>query len=442
MIKLYSTEYKKLGEIKNKHIIEETLMDIWENYKYYYGESSYYVTESDYNNDKQPFFGFIDNSIKTKNYVGYFRFNETKITVFPKIMSSIAGDYETINKLFNEHIFYWLKTCSKFKFPFSENNSVLEYNSELIEIFIKYIINKFNEIINNLPYYAYKIQQEELKYPKGKILFNQYINNYASGKGNLIPCEYEPFSFDNDINQLIKHCCRLLLHLNDKNDINLKLDKIIKVLDDVADRNFSLPQVELIRVPIYYSIYEEIIYLCKIILLNTSPNYLDEKEKSIAFLFPMEKIFEDFISSFIKTGFSKDYIVENQKSNLFLQENPAIFQIKQDIYIKNRNDNSRIIIDTKYKYIEKNDKNYGVSQSDIYQMISYAYKTGVDKIMLFYPNTSESYGEITKFEIKRHDKEETIKIKIIEVPFWSTEGTKNLDDKLYSTIKNGFESGF
>jgi 5-methylcytosine-specific restriction enzyme subunit McrC len=443
MNNLYSTEFEYIGEIKENSVIKEILTNIWENYKYYYPESDYYLNESEDSDKTQPYFSINGQLIKAKNYVGHFQINDLTISVFPKIMDEIINDYDKINEIFNEHFFFWLKTCSKIKFPFNDKSANLDNNNEFIEIIFYYMVNTICQIINSLPYYNYKIQQEDLKYPKGKILFNSYLNNYSLGKGNIIPCEYEPFSFDNQINQLIKYCCKLIRNLTNNREINIVIDQIIEELHEVSDIEFTLQQLEIIKVSVYYSVYEEIIHLCKLILLNTVPKYLNNIEKSITFLFPMEKIFEDYISSLIKIKFNDEYQVKSQKSDKYLQDDPEVFKIALDIYIHRRRDNTSIIIDTKYKYLDKEkNKKYGILQSDIYQMISYAYKTGIDKVLLIYPNTNEQYGEVTKFVINRHDNNESIKIKIIQVPFWSVHGTKDLEEKICATIKNGLESWF
>ncbi|PJA51501.1 MAG: hypothetical protein CO167_13625, partial [Candidatus Marinimicrobia bacterium CG_4_9_14_3_um_filter_48_9] len=50
------------------------------------------------------------------------------------------------------------------------------------------------------------------------------------------------------------------------------------------------------------------------------------------------------------------------------------------------------IADTKYKiiYSDKNDIKNGISQNDLYQMISYAIRFNVQDVLLLYPNTLKS----------------------------------------------------
>ena len=48
-----------------------------------------------------------------------------------------------------------------------------------------------------------------------------------------------------------------------------------------------------------------------------------------------------------------------------------------------------MILDTKWKRLSEKEKNYGISQSDMYQMYAYSKKYQTPEIWLLYPLTSE-----------------------------------------------------
>lgn len=58
-------------------------------------------------------------------------------------------------------------------------------------------------------------------------------------------------------------------------------------------------------------------------------------------LFPMEFIFEDFISGFLKEHFSKEFEIEAQKSELYLHQNPNGFNLQHDILLTNKEPRKR-----------------------------------------------------------------------------------------------------
>src|SRR5690606_25686388 len=98
-------------------------------------------------------------------------------------------------------------------------------------------------------------------------------------------------------------------------------------------------------------------------------------------------IFEDFLAGFLETWFSKDWKVHNQKSDMYLAETSEgnnVFNMQHDIFLTAKDESKRkIIVDTKYKLRPtefKDDPKKGVSQNDLYQMVSYAFKRGCTDI--------------------------------------------------------------
>lgn len=99
-----------------------------------------------------------------------------------------------------------------------------------------------------------------------------------------------------------------------------------------------------------------------------------------------EKIFEDFIYGFINKHFPEQK-AQYQKRSQFLTDE-RVFQLKPDIFLKKSN----TIIDTKYKIrnLTEDIKKAGVSQSDMYQMVSYALKYDSNNVIILYPSEHNS----------------------------------------------------
>lgn len=118
-----------------------------------------------------------------------------------------------------------------------------------------------------------------------------------------------------------------------------------------------------------------------------------------ALLIPSEKLFENFIFTTFKRNIrepiknvsksrpGRNYLVKKSPSEV-----PNKFKLINDFIIELL-DNSHIIFDTKYKKLiskdgeddDSFDTDYNVSQTDIYQMVSYAVASGISDIALIYP---------------------------------------------------------
>jgi 5-methylcytosine-specific restriction enzyme subunit McrC len=114
--------------------------------------------------------------------------------------------------------------------------------------------------------------------------------------------------------------------------------------------------------------------------------------------------------------------------------------MKHDIYMTSRADSSlNVIIDTKYKIrsAEARKKgNKGISQSDLYQMTSYAFRRGCKTVLLLYPNYSEELQPDDCFSItSAYAGQDRINVIASEVPFWDMSRFASIPEKLYKKLE-------
>ncbi len=439
MVTLY--EYGKQIPIKDRKGLEEYLCILWEDYKNLWVDESQ-ERENVRNYNYQPFISFDGDKAKANNFIGFINCNDDSFEIYPKVFRNM----QIIDKgLMHRHVFFWFSYCKKIKFPF--NQSFLDnFEIDRFPELIIYLISKqISETVCTKPYSTYEEIEEALSTPRGRINFNRYTSSLSYGKHQFIDCDYEPFIFDNKVNRIIKHCVRLLLTQTAIPETQRILNEIINILDEVEDQPCTINQLNQIRISTLFEEYEDVMQCCKMILQNQVYSHSEYEMKNWSLLFPMEYVFEDFMSGFLKDHFSKDFKIEPQRSELYLHSEPPTFNLKHDILLTNRKTKEEIIIDTKYKPrwdLKESDNKKGVSQADIYQMISYAYRRGTNKVILIYPNASGNLAEDYVFKIQKSNENEIIKIKIIDVPFWSSvnhsEVETNLLIKLDNVLRNDF----
>jgi 5-methylcytosine-specific restriction enzyme subunit McrC len=67
-------------------------------------------------------------------------------------------------------------------------------------------------------------------------------------------------------------------------------------------------------------------------------------------------------------------------------------------------------------------------------MISYAYRRGCSNVLLLYPNTSEELADDFTFNVPSGFGDESINIKVCEVPFWNSSGHIIIEEELREAI--------
>ena len=136
--------------------------------------------------------------------------------------------------------------------------------------------------------------------------------------------------------------------------------------------------------------YETIMQWSKVFLLNKSFTTFSGSNNSRALLFPMEKVYESYVAKYLKKILEKDgWDVSSQDRGYYLFIEPRLqFALIPDIICKHGK--RTIIMDTKWKKLINNERiNYGISQSDMYQMYAYSKKYKTSEIWLLYPLNDE-----------------------------------------------------
>lgn len=436
-------EYGNWTRSAHAKVLKGMLREVWEQRLFVNLEQE--LTEDEQDSRYQPFLKFDGEQIRANNYVGFIQNDDEVIEIYPKVFRNLEGAAEN-KDLMLRHIFYWFSYCRKWQFPFTQATLETTEIDKFPELIINLIAKQFLETVSNQPLTLYQPIEEALQTPRGSINFKRYINNGLShGNFHIIDCDHEPFLFDNRVNRIIKHCSRLLINQT-KFAENLRvLQDVIFILDEVEDTVCTIHDVESVSINSFFTDYLLVMDACRMILAQQLYSSNPSDLSQWCLLFPMEYIFEDFFAGFLESNFSREWKVEFQKSNLNLVDNPPVFQMRHDIFLTAKDGSGKkIIVDTKYKLREanfKNDKKKGISQNDLYQMVSYALKRGCTDLLLVYPNISESLNDADKFEIiSGFSGHERITVTAIEIPFWSFSNFGGLDNYLSSTVNTSLDS--
>ncbi len=422
--------------IGNKDAFVKYLIDVWSKHRAEYLEDE----EEPDRSDRQPFFSFDGNMATPKNYIGFIQTETCNIEIYPKVFK--RHNSTNANKiLFLKHIFFWFDYCRKWKFPFTNVNLDLFNEIEFPELIINLMASQILDVISNTPISLYQEVEESLTMPRGRLNFSRYISHgLINGNQHILECDYEPLMFDNTLNRVVKYVARILQKKTRFDDTNQKLNEIIFILDEVEDIACTIKDLNSIKLNSFFTDYQYVIDICRMVLAQQIYNNEHYEQSQWCLLFPMEYVFEDFVAGFLEAHFSERWVVHFQKSDLNLSCTPPAFQMRHDILITSRsNPERKIIIDTKYKirYPEsRNDAKKGITQSDMYQMTSYALRRGCSEVLLLYPNYSEALQPIDTFVVESgFDANHKINITAAEIPFWSMDSFKQLSESLKLSLE-------
>lgn len=326
----------------------------------------------------------IGDIVTVKNYVGLIQLNGgNRIQILPKIMLSESSENETsaTKKIFLK----MLQSMKDFPSKVISDSSMNTANMDLYEIFISMYLQEAWKLVKHGLKSAYILQEDNLRFCKGKLLVSQNIRQNAAHQERFY-VSYDEFHINRAENKLIK-ATLLKLQKQTVSAENAKeirkllvsfenVDPSINIVKDfagvVSDRNTKD--------------YSVLLAWSKVFLLNKSFTTFSGPENAKALLFPMEKVYESYVAQQMKKIFTPiGWNVSAQDKGYYLFEEPIKqFALRPDLVISGHG--KVIIMDTKWKQLIDNQRlNYGISQSDMYQMYAYSKKYHAEDIWLLYP---------------------------------------------------------
>jgi 5-methylcytosine-specific restriction enzyme subunit McrC len=148
--------------------------------------------------------------------------------------------------------------------------------------------------------------------------------------------------------------------------------------------------------------YQPVKPWCELIIRQQTPLAIAGEWQGMSLLFPMEKLFEHYVGACLRDLLPSDASlhVECKTEYLCSHGDRSVFQLRPDLMIVQGEE--RWILDTKWKRLntEGGSKNYGLSQSDFYQLFAYGHKylNGQGDLALIYPRRASFQHALPVFQ--------------------------------------------
>lgn len=371
-----------------------------------------------------------DGTLLMKHYVGFIVGGETRIQVLPKIYSQSVNNKEEEAEKSCRLLFRLLAYSGYMSVKdIPKPQTISGCKSDLLEIFIGIFISKFLKLFISDPNRGYEVNEDNIQFIKGKILFEKSIlKNMFSAHMHYV--EYEEFTVNTVLNRIFKTVLLRLLYASRNSNNKIKIKLALVYLEDVDTIRLSKSVFDRIRFNRLNKKYEPLYNFCKLFYYNRQPGFKNGDENTFNFLVPLNKLFEFYLFKILE---GSKLTIEYQKPQEYLGKynGSGIFLLKPDItLIKDKK--VEIILDAKYKRLGQNDKP-SVKQADIYQMVSYAGHYNCRRIFLVYPVfKGEDLGDepiIVKIKLFNND----IAIKIIQIDIME-ENIEKVRNKLLNDI--------
>ncbi len=345
--------------------------------------------------------------IKVKNYVGVIETKEKVIIeILPKTYIGKNGEEADVVESRNI-LLTMLKTLKNS--PFINLNIAHlkeQKNFPILEVFIASYLDELIKLTSKELRGDYISVEDNCKFLKGKLLIKDHIKLNSFNKTNFY-CQFDEFNTNIPPNKLIKSTLLKLDKITTSNKNKKKIIKSIQHFESIHKCTDIDSDIAYCRTREKALInYGNLINWSEIFLKNKSFTNFSGSSINQAILFPMERLFESYIAHLIKkycdgyfiaTQDKRYYLVSQKRNEADFNYSSKKFLLKPDIVI---NDN-KVIIDTKWKILNSENKKYDIKEADIYQMHAYGTKYSREKeiprLALIYPINPNFQEKLMQF---------------------------------------------
>ncbi|MDE1311364.1 McrC family protein [Vibrio aestuarianus] len=323
-------------------------------------------------------------ALQVQNYAGVIATPDgTQVEILPKLVKVLNCEEESVqgspdrqrSEQARHSLLVMLRALKGFSHIQTSSADIRQQKMPLLEVFISQFLASVNVLVKKGLRSDYLCQEDNLQFLKGKLNTTQQMRKNIINKHKFY-CEYDEFLLDRPANRLLHSALNKLRSISRNAGNQKQLQELCFVLDEVPlSTNYKSDFTQL-RLDRGMSHYQTPLAWAKLILEGFSPQTMRGDHRAISLLFPMEKVFEDYVAKVLAKQLKPELSLKTQaqSKHLVTHNDSAWFKLKPDLLIEKAGEVISVL-DTKWKLIDPTKANgtdkYGLSQSDFYQMFAY-----------------------------------------------------------------------
>ena len=334
---------------------------------------------------------YRDSGLATNNYVGVFTTKRGLVLeILPKIDLGDELDcgHETTRSLFLRMLRSWRRFEKARKLSESDIRDLRRF--PMLEVFVRQFLDDLNTLARGGLARRYVPVEENLPYLRGRLLFREQIRENLINQARFYVA-HDELSVNRPANRLI-HSALARLGPLAREAGNRRLLRSLRQLMETADVPQSAnlhadrQQYQVDRaMPHYGSVMQWV----GLFLFGHGLATLSGRHRNLSLLFPMEQVFEDFVTHSFRR-YQSDYRVTAQgpQKPLASLDGQDAFMMKPDISLR-KGARVAFILDAKWKDLDTSFDalRHGIDQADLYQLYAYAKGYNCSAVALVYPRS-------------------------------------------------------
>lgn len=349
--------------------------------------------------------------VSLSQYCGIIRLDSCILEILPKIGFNKSQHSDEAN-LARRALLIMLRNARQVEMTQLPSVEQGRIEAPLLDLFIEAFLQSALKLARSGLLTRYVGHSDPLPVVKGRVdVQTQLRDNLAAP--HLLHCHYDDFTVDNPYNRAILTTVVLCRQW-------IQRSGTLRLWSETHSRFASVTLVSkdlnnISKLPIDRTTrsYVPVLAWCEWILKALSPSVASGRFESPGLFFDMNKLFEDHVRVLEMRRLGNKHQVRCQGPMVALAatERSNVFLLKPDITVwrtgKQGEKNSiKRIIDAKWKIVDPKKDDWGVAESDMYQMLAYAVRYECNSIELVYPRppglSSSIMPPVFRIEVPNH----------------------------------------
>jgi 5-methylcytosine-specific restriction enzyme subunit McrC len=343
--------------------------------------------------------------VKATSFVGIVQLGARTLQVLPKIHDTGLSAAKCEQQA-TANLLYLLSYTGKLRVTEPEISWLTEKSAPLSEILYWIFARRLWDAVRLELLRGYVSIEARLDVMKGRWLVAAQMQRSDGWRHDRFSVAYDEFTEDNLPNRLFNATVLRLSRCATLPETRRHLAQLRSVFADVARVTPQLKDFpEAARWMQRYrrrvgegQLYRPLLEMARLFWAGAGPQPSPGQLNAFAFMFDMNQLFEEFIAEFIRcelheTWEAQGWSLRPQISTRYLlcdEGGRNVFKLVPDIRFETTTRDTDLIVDTKYKLIEAATANAGVAETDAYQMFAYKERYHCPRVVLLYPQSSET----------------------------------------------------
>lgn len=314
--------------------------------------------------------------LKAQQVAGILATPEITLEILPKIEGDDGSVRSTLIRM--------LAVAFNLRISNGELSSLQTQRLDLLELLIRLFCERLLEAVRQGLSRHYIEREEDLPVFRGSLLVKRQLTTHAA-RPDRLACRFDELSEDTPINRVFKATVSRLRRLTRTAENARRLDELSSRLEAVSIS--ARPLAEPVQLDRTNAAFHSVYPMARLFLSGDWQSTTGGHSAGFALLFPMNELFEAYIGRLICRAAAPCSVRLQDRRHHALRHNLSdvgVFSLRPDAVVQA--EVGPLIVDTKWKSLDPGEgPKFGVSQSDVYQMLAYAHAYGARRLILLYP---------------------------------------------------------